>query len=142
MRRTWGSRMHGSSTAGDHARDRREMDQSSRCHGLPARRIGLRSYAQVDPLVAYTNESFDLWNELMTEIQEDIATNIFRVRLVVEEEQHKKSAYKPTATNRSDEVIAKGDRVANAGVGRNDPCPCGSGKKFKKCCGAQKSSAA
>ena len=104
--------------------------------------IGLRSYAQVDPLVAYTNESFDLWNELMTEIQEDIATNIFRVRLVVEEEQHKKSAYKPTATNRSDEVIAKGDRVANAGVGRNDPCPCGSGKKFKKCCGAQKSSAA
>ena len=97
--------------------------------------IGLRGYAQVDPLVAYTNEAYELWNQLMAEIQEEIATGIFRVRLVVEEEQHQKSVYKPTATNRSDEAPKTGDRVANAGVGRNDLCPCGSGKKYKKCCG-------
>ncbi|HEY3377075.1 MAG TPA: SEC-C metal-binding domain-containing protein, partial [Armatimonadota bacterium] len=97
--------------------------------------IGLRSYAQVDPLVAYKSEAFDLWNQLMSEIQEQIAINIFRVRLMVEEAEHQKSAYKPTATNRSDEGPSKGERVANAGVGRNDPCPCGSGLKYKKCCG-------
>jgi preprotein translocase subunit SecA len=83
-----------------------------------------------------------MWNQLMADIQEDIATNIFRVRLMVEEEEHKKSAYKPTATNQSDEGPSQGVRVANAGVGRNDPCPCGSGKKYKKCCGMKTGSAA
>ncbi|HEX2948545.1 MAG TPA: SEC-C metal-binding domain-containing protein [Armatimonadota bacterium] len=104
--------------------------------------ISLRGYAQVDPLVAYTNEAYDMWNQLMADIQEDIATNIFRVRLMVEEEEHKKSAYKPTSTNQSDEGPSQGVRVANAGVGRNDPCPCGSGKKYKKCCGMKTGSAA
>ena len=100
--------------------------------------IGLRGYAQVDPLVAYTNEAYELWNELMSEIQEEIATNIFRVRLMVEEEEHRKtSARKPVATNKSDEGPSKGDRVANVRVGRNDPCPCGSGKKYKSCCASK-----
>jgi preprotein translocase subunit SecA len=104
--------------------------------------INLRSYAQMDPLVAYTNEAYELWNQLMVEIQEEIATSIFRVRLMVEEQEHKHSAYKPTSTNRSDEGPSRGVRVANAGVGRNDPCPCGSGKKYKKCCGMRAGSAA
>ena len=102
--------------------------------------ISLRGYAQVDPLVAYTNEAYELWNQLMLEIQEDIAINIFRVRLMREEEEHKKSAYKPTSTNKSDEGVSTGVRVAHAGVGRNDACPCGSGKKFKKCCGMKSGS--
>ncbi|MHB9026818.1 MAG: preprotein translocase subunit SecA [Armatimonadota bacterium] len=96
--------------------------------------IGLRGYAQVDPLVAYTNESYDLWSRLIGDIQDDIARSILRVQLISEEEQHKRSAYRPVATNRSDEGPSRGDRVSNAGVGRNTPCPCGSGKKYKNCC--------
>ena len=98
--------------------------------------IGLRGYAQVDPLVAYTSEAYDMWNALMSDIQEEIARNIFRVRLVVEEEEHRRATRnRPSvSTNRSDEGPARGDRVAHANVGRNDPCPCGSGKKYKKCC--------
>jgi preprotein translocase subunit SecA len=96
--------------------------------------IGLRGYAQIDPLVAYTNESFELWNRLISDIQDDIGRNILRVQLISEEEQHKRSVYRPTATNRSDEGPSKGDRVSNSGVGRNAPCPCGSGKKYKNCC--------
>ena len=103
--------------------------------------IGLRGYAQVDPLVAYTNESYELWNQLMSEIQEEIAINIFRVRLMVEEEEHRKtSARKPITTNKSDDGPSKGDRVSHSGVGRNDPCPCGSGKKYKRCCGLKETS--
>lgn len=100
--------------------------------------IGLRGYAQVDPLVAYTNEAYELWNQLIAEIQNEIATSIFRVRLVVEEAEHKKHAQqRPIATNIHDgdgENVNRGDRVDNAGVGRNQPCPCGSGLKYKQCC--------
>ncbi len=97
--------------------------------------IGLRGYAQVDPLVAYTNEAFGMWNELITEIQEEIAHTVLRVRLVSEEEQHRQQAQrKRVATNRSEDGPVSGDRVAHANVGRNDPCPCGSGKKYKQCC--------
>ena len=106
--------------------------------------IGLRGYAQVDPLVAYTNEAYDMWNALMGEIQEEIARNVFRVRLVVEEEEYKRSTRSrpSTTTNRSDEGPSRGDRVAHANIGRNDPCPCGSGKKYKKCCMSKDGTAA
>ena len=106
--------------------------------------IGLRGYAQVDPLVAYTNEAYDMWNALMADIQEEIARNIYRVRLVVEEEAYKRTTRSrpSTTTNRSDEGPSRGDRVAHANVGRNDPCPCGSGKKYKKCCMSKDSAAA
>jgi len=98
--------------------------------------IGLRGYAQQDPLVAYTNESYKMWVELMDTIQEEIATNIFRVRLVAETEAHARQAKnRPMSTNQSEEGPSKGDRVANANIGRNDLCPCGSGKKYKQCCG-------
>ncbi|MHB9129485.1 MAG: preprotein translocase subunit SecA [Armatimonadota bacterium] len=95
--------------------------------------IGLRGYAQVDPLVAYTGEAYELWNHLMIDIKEEFACNIFRVRLYSEEAEHKQSAYKPTATNRSDEGPSRGDRVAHSSIRSNDPCWCGSGKKYKKC---------
>ncbi len=98
--------------------------------------IGLRGYAQVDPLIAYTNEAYEMWLNLISDIQEEIAHNIFRVRLVTEEEIHQRSSHRQSAinTNRAEEGVKGGDRVAHATVGRNDPCPCGSGKKYKKCC--------
>jgi len=98
--------------------------------------IGLRGYAQQDPLVAYTNESYKMWIELMDTIQEEIATNIFRVRLVTETQAHERNAKnRPMATNQGGDGPAKGDRVAHSNIGRNDICPCGSGKKYKQCCG-------
>jgi preprotein translocase subunit SecA len=96
--------------------------------------IGLRGYAQVDPLIAYTNEAYDMWNQLIADIQDEVATNIFRVRLVSEEEMHQRATRRAINTNRSDEGPKGGDRVAHATVRANDPCPCGSGKKYKKCC--------
>ena len=96
--------------------------------------ISLRGYAQVDPLVAYTSEAFEMWNLLMREIQEEVAQNIFRVRLVSESEQYQRSSRRRVNTNRSDEGPKSGDRVAHANVRANDPCPCGSGLKYKKCC--------
>ena len=98
--------------------------------------IGLRGYAQQDPLVAYTNEAFDMWNQLIAEIKEEIAHTVLRVRLVNEEQEHEreKAQKRSVATNRGDEGPSRGDRVAHSTVGRNDPCPCGSGKKYKQCC--------
>jgi len=96
--------------------------------------ISLRGYAQVDPLVAYTGEAYDMWNALMRDIQEEIAQNIFRVRLVTEAEQYQRSSRRSINTNRSDAGPKTGDRVAHGNVRANDPCPCGSGLKYKKCC--------
>lgn len=101
--------------------------------------IGLRGYEQTDPLVAYSKESAGMWSELMADIQEEIAHSILRLRLISEEEQHQQQAARArqVSANRSDEEAAAlkgGDRVAHANVGRNDLCPCGSGKKFKQCC--------
>jgi preprotein translocase subunit SecA len=101
--------------------------------------IGLRGYAQQDPLVAYSHEAYDMWRQLIDiDIPEDISHSILRVRLMSEEEEHRKSAQnRPMGTNRGDEGPSKGDRVANSRVGRNDPCPCGSGMKYKMCCGSK-----
>lgn len=98
--------------------------------------ISLRGYEQIDPLVAYSKEAYEMWQNLILEIEEEIAHNILRVRLVSEEEEHKRAARnRPAAGGRSeDDGPHRGDRVAHSSVGRNDPCPCGSGKKYKKCC--------
>ena len=96
--------------------------------------ISLRGYAQQDPLVAYAGEGYEMWRQLMGEIQEEIATSVFRVRLISEEEAHRRATQKSINTNRSDEGPRSGDRVAHATVRANDPCPCGSGQKYKKCC--------
>ncbi len=98
--------------------------------------IGLRGYAQQDPLIAFTNEAYEMWRQLVdVEIPEDIAQSVLRVRLVSEEEEHRRSSQnRPMGTNRGDEGPTAGDRVAHVRVGRNDPCPCGSGLKYKMCC--------
>ncbi|MCX6744316.1 MAG: preprotein translocase subunit SecA [Candidatus Parcubacteria bacterium] len=108
--------------------------------------IGLRSYAQVDPLMEYKREAFRLFNELLNNIQKQIVYSIFKVGVVQETApdliEQGKEFFGPKKTmdkgqsvygdegNRTQQVVKKrGD------VGRNDPCPCGSGKKYKKCCG-------
>ena len=94
--------------------------------------IGLRGYAQRDPLVEYKKEAFELFEEMSRNIVSDILTRLFKIQ--IKEESSVKIAPKQHI-NRSDgdrphEPIKKPHKI-----GRNDPCPCGSGKKYKKCCG-------
>lgn len=93
--------------------------------------IGWRAYAQVDPLVAYKKESFQLFQELMDNIQEDLIYYLFRIEIVRE---MPKVQTRELHYSGEEEQIKQ--PVHSHKIGRNDPCPCGSGKKYKKCCGA------
>lgn len=93
--------------------------------------IGWRAYAQVDPLVAYKKESFQLFQELMENIQEDLIYYLFRIEIV--REMPKVQTRELHYSGEEEQVKQP---VHSHKIGRNDPCPCGSGKKYKKCCGA------
>ena len=125
--------------------------------------ISLRVYAQKDPLVEYKNEAYDIFKVLMDRIYRDVMNNLFRAQFVTYEEmqellrnmdpallQQNFDAFDPSATitvaaenSWEDQPAQAAEEVplqvtyrrAEAKVGRNDPCPCGSGKKYKKCCG-------
>ncbi|AEB10552.1 preprotein translocase subunit SecA [Desulfobacca acetoxidans] len=98
--------------------------------------IGLRGYAQVDPLRAYQKEGYDMFMEMMQRIQENTVRTIFLIRLRQPEEiallqgRQTPMSYSHSGTGESQPVKKTAKKV-----GRNDPCPCGSGKKYKKCCG-------
>jgi preprotein translocase subunit SecA len=105
--------------------------------------IGLRGYAQKDPLKEYQREGFDMFADLVHRIKEESLKRLFHVKVQREEEGAGAAAPPPIAPRRVN--LSRGD-ISRAGdttqrhtkvkVGRNDPCPCGSGKKHKKCCGA------
>ncbi len=99
--------------------------------------IGLQAFAQVDPLVAYKREAFNMYSELMNDIRSDIVKAVFTIQVQKEEQP----VVKPTAiarnirTNRDGGNGSKPQTVRKTGpqLGRNDPCWCGSGKKYKNC---------
>jgi len=101
--------------------------------------IGLRSYAQHDPLVEYKHESFHLFKDMIEEIKNDTVKLLYNARIYTSEEQqrqHEKQYKNVSASGPGSEPVSKKEPVINKNkVGRNDPCPCGSGKKYKKCCG-------
>lgn len=125
--------------------------------------VGLRAYGQRDPLIEYKREAFDMFEELMTSIKQDVTSSVFRSTTSVESfksflaslpqtlihdevsilgrgvgQRAAASARQPTGYSESREVgghEAVPVRREASKVGRNDPCPCGSGKKYKKCCG-------
>jgi len=101
--------------------------------------IGLRSYGQHDPLVEYKHESFHLFKDMIEEVKNDTVKLLYNARLYTQEEQekqHEKQYKNVTTSGPGDESTPKKAPVVNKDkVGRNDPCPCGSGKKYKKCCG-------
>ena len=126
--------------------------------------IGLRGYSGVDPLVIYRKESYDYWQRLLSTVREDMIRYMFRVVIKPHESEEQRRAAlglgaapqgqpveaededrmaapvgggAPVATQTAPVRQAARPRAAAAGrkVGRNDPCPCGSGKKYKKCCG-------
>ena len=98
--------------------------------------ITLRAYGQRDPLIEYKIEAFDMFERMIAGIQEEIARMIFQVNIVVQPEDHLKDA-KEVHEDLNSEDESKKPVVNGETTGRNDLCPCGSGKKFKKCCGAE-----
>jgi preprotein translocase subunit SecA len=120
--------------------------------------INWRAYGQMDPLVEYQHEAFSMFTDLIKTIDEEIIENVFKAHAV--EERFSRAVFKkdkevfikqeysalsdtaniaselpPQAADFSQTKPAQAVKVEGKKVGRNDPCPCGSGKKFKKCCG-------
>jgi preprotein translocase subunit SecA len=100
--------------------------------------IGLRGYAQQDPLIVYKKEGFELFQEMVSRIKEETLGILYRIQ--ISEPQNIAELQKP---KEQEMVFSSGDEPAKKNpvkraqkkVGRNAPCPCGSGKKYKKCCG-------
>ena len=95
--------------------------------------ISLRNLAQKDPLVEYKNEGFEMFDEMLRKIDEFVVTRFFKVRLV-SNEPTKTPQVASHEDNRPGKVGKQKTIKKGKKVGRNDPCPCGSGKKYKKCC--------
>ncbi len=96
--------------------------------------IGLHAYAQRDPLIEYKYVSFDMFEELNMNIQIETVRALMHVR-IVQKPIELKEEERQTFTNKDDTLKKEPKKNADAKVGRNDPCPCGSGKKYKHCCG-------
>ena len=95
--------------------------------------IGLQAYGQKDPLVEYKMSGFDMFDDMIANIQEDTVRLLFHVR--IEQKVEREQVARVTGTNKDDSVAATPKRRETAKVYPNDPCPCGSGKKYKQCCG-------
>lgn len=111
--------------------DRKWMDHIDAMDQL-RQGIGLRAFGQQDPVRAYNNEGFEMFEDMNHSIKEDTVRGMFNVQ-PVEEIERKQVAHETSATGGEEEInkpVVKGKKI-----GRNDPCPCGSGKKYKNCCG-------
>ncbi|MEG1240605.1 MAG: preprotein translocase subunit SecA [Oscillospiraceae bacterium] len=98
--------------------------------------IGLRAYGQNDPKVEYKREGYEMFQEMITAIQEETIRRLFTVQLRPNAEVKRERVAKVTGESGAEDGTLKKQPVKKAGKpGRNDPCPCGSGKKYKKCCG-------
>ncbi len=94
--------------------------------------IGLQAYAQRDPVAEYKLQGFDMFQEMINAISEDTIRNLLRIH--VEQKVEREQVAKVTGTNKDDSVANAPKRRANKKILPNDPCPCGSGKKYKFCC--------
>ena len=94
--------------------------------------IGLRGYAQTNPLQAYALEGFQMFDNMLKETNREITTYLLKAEVRQNLERHENKNIK---TNDSSETTKKTPKKVENKIGRNDPCPCGSGKKYKNCCG-------
>ena len=92
--------------------------------------VGLRAYGQKDPLIEYKIEAFDMFGQMIDNIQEDIVRYIYRVNIITQAEDRLSQATASHGDEAPRTPVTKGEQV-----GRNEQCPCGSGKKYKRCCG-------
>ena len=95
--------------------------------------IGLQAYGQRDPLVEYKMAGFDMFDDMISAIQEDTIRLLFHVQ--VEQKVEREQVAKVTGTNKDETAQSAPKKREHAKVYPNDPCPCGSGKKYKQCCG-------
>ena len=95
--------------------------------------IGLQAYGQRDPLVEYKMAGFDMFDEMIAGIQEDTIRLLYHVQ--VEQKVEREQVAKVTGTNKDESAAKAPKKREHAKVYPNDPCPCGSGKKYKQCCG-------
>jgi preprotein translocase subunit SecA len=94
--------------------------------------ISLRSYANVQPVVAYRNEGADMYAQMIDDIRYDTVRLIFRIRIAERKAVAKVTGQSHGEAEKKTVTVIKANKV-----GRNDPCPCGSGKKYKHCCGKE-----
>jgi len=100
--------------------------------------IGLRGYAQQNPLIVYKKEGFKMFDAMISRIKEEVVTTFFKLQIVEDDRSFDKLNRKEEqdiVMSHGSEVKAKTVRRNEKKIGRNDPCACGSGKKYKKCCG-------
>ena len=97
--------------------------------------IRLRAYAQTDPIIAYKKESLDMFEEMIAGIQSETVRRLYSVRLKKDEEIKRERVAKATGESVGGDGTVKKQPRRVQKIGRNDPCPCGSGKKYKNCCG-------
>ncbi len=107
----------------DHIDDMEQMRQG----------IGLQAYGQRDPLVEYKMNGYNMFDEMTQNIKEETVRLLFHIK--VEQKVEREQVAKVTGTNRDDSTPKTPVKKANAKIYPNDPCPCGSGKKYKQCCG-------
>jgi preprotein translocase subunit SecA len=102
--------------------------------------VGMRAYGQRDPVVEYKFEGFSMFEEMIRSIQQDSVKMLLRMRINREQGTPKRERVaEPIAASHGGSGPQKPTARSSTKVGRNDPCPCGSGKKYKKCCGADQS---
>ena len=94
--------------------------------------IGLQAYAQRDPVVEYKMSGYDMFEAMTDSIQEETVRLLLHVR--IEEKAEREQVAKVTGTNKDETLVKKPTKRADAKIYPNDPCPCGSGKKYKQCC--------
>jgi preprotein translocase subunit SecA len=100
--------------------------------------IGLRGYAQQNPLIVYKKEGFELFQDMISRVKNEVVSILFRIQISEPEEIediNKPKEQKLIFSGGDDTVAKKPVKREDKKIGRNDPCSCGSGKKFKKCCG-------
>ena len=96
--------------------------------------ITLRAYGQHDPVIAYKEEGYEMFQAMITAIREETIRRLFLAQLRPSQEVKRQKVAKETGTSAPDESVKKQPVRVEKKAGPNDPCPCGSGKKYKKCC--------
>ena len=114
--------------------DRKWMDHIDDMEQL-RQGAGLQAYGQKDPLVEYKLSGYEMFDEMTQNIKEETVRLLFHVR--IEQKVEREQVAKVTGTNKDDSVQKGPVKRMEAKVYPNDPCPCGSGKKYKQCCGRQ-----
>ncbi len=114
--------------------DENWMDHIDAMHEL-RRGIGIRAYGNVNPLDEYKRESYEMFEAMVNSIKDEVVRRLYTVELRKESALERKSVSKSSVENVGGEAPAKKKPVKVKKIGRNEPCPCGSGKKYKHCCG-------